>query len=255
MTAGDGNGLERKEEGEDNGDCGIDTPGKQKSGVWRKLVLGKFTVHQSGLALRRRFFLHNWLVNLTGRPYSFKEIDLLQEHQNFWAKIIYNAKGANRSWDWLSMITVCIFTLRETMRSVQKSFDIPAYGENHTIPNITAEVQKLADALADEKIQEYVINRPVAITVTAVRDLLEEGAKYADTRGAFKKFTRETRKAELVPDGEEGGIPDSDSDEEEGSMQEDYEVTNEDLGVDEEEPYADPSALLEIASELIGTAT
>ncbi|KAK7018389.1 hypothetical protein R3P38DRAFT_3360157 [Favolaschia claudopus] len=53
MTAGDGNGLERKEELEDNGDCGIDTPGKQKSGVWRKLVLGKFTVPQSGLALRR----------------------------------------------------------------------------------------------------------------------------------------------------------------------------------------------------------
>ncbi|KAJ7659835.1 hypothetical protein B0H17DRAFT_1145221 [Mycena rosella] len=28
-------------------------------------------------------FLHNWLVNLTGHPYSFKEVDLLQEHQNF----------------------------------------------------------------------------------------------------------------------------------------------------------------------------
>ncbi|KAK6984704.1 hypothetical protein R3P38DRAFT_2806314 [Favolaschia claudopus] len=47
----DGNGLERKEELEDNGDCGIGTPGKQKSVVWRKLVLGKFKVHQCGLAL------------------------------------------------------------------------------------------------------------------------------------------------------------------------------------------------------------
>jgi hypothetical protein len=36
----------------------------------------------------RRFFLHNWLVNLTGRPNGFKEIDLLQEHQNFWAKVV-----------------------------------------------------------------------------------------------------------------------------------------------------------------------
>ncbi|KAJ6614454.1 hypothetical protein B0H10DRAFT_2221337 [Mycena sp. CBHHK59/15] len=82
----------------------------------------------------KRFFLHNWLVNLTGCPYSFKEVDLLQEHQNFWAKIIYNAKGSNKSWDWLSMITVCIFTLRDTMRTVQKSFNIPAYGERHTVP-------------------------------------------------------------------------------------------------------------------------
>ncbi|KAJ7648485.1 hypothetical protein B0H17DRAFT_1215628 [Mycena rosella] len=129
-----------------------------------------------------RFFLHNWLVNLTGRPYGFKEVDLLQEHQNFWAKIIYNAKGVNRSWEWLSMITVCIFTLRETMRTVQKSFQIPAYGENHTVPDMTAEIQKLADALRDEKIQEYVVNRPAndpsdSTATTPVRDLLEEGSK------------------------------------------------------------------------------
>ncbi|KAK7027518.1 hypothetical protein VNI00_015151 [Paramarasmius palmivorus] len=34
----------------------------------------------------RKFFLHNWLVNLTGKPNGFKEVDLLQEHQNFWLK-------------------------------------------------------------------------------------------------------------------------------------------------------------------------
>ncbi|KAJ7667333.1 hypothetical protein B0H17DRAFT_1142822 [Mycena rosella] len=145
--------------------------------------------------MSRRFFLHNWLVNLTGRPYGFKEVDLLQEHQNFWAK------GVNRSWEWLSMITVCIFTLRETMRTVQKSFQIPAYGENHTVPDMTAEIQKLADALRDEKIQEYVVNRPAndpsdSTATTPVRDLLEEGSKYADTWAAFKKFTREMRKAQ-----------------------------------------------------------
>jgi hypothetical protein len=30
-------------------------------------------------------YLNNWLVNLTGKLNAFKEIDLLQEHQNFWA--------------------------------------------------------------------------------------------------------------------------------------------------------------------------
>lgn len=29
----------------------------------------------------------NWLVNLTGRSNAFKEVDLMQEHQNFWAKV------------------------------------------------------------------------------------------------------------------------------------------------------------------------
>jgi hypothetical protein len=32
-------------------------------------------------------FLKNWLANLTGKINGFKEMDLLQEHQNFWAKV------------------------------------------------------------------------------------------------------------------------------------------------------------------------
>ncbi|KAJ7772145.1 hypothetical protein DFH07DRAFT_866360 [Mycena maculata] len=200
---------------------------------------------RSNKTMPKRFFLHNWLVNLTGRPYSFKEVDLLQEHQNFWAKIIYNAKGVNRSWEWLSMITVCIFTL--------------PYGEKHTVPDMTKEIQVLADALCDEKIQEYVPNRPAnnpsdSTATTAVRDLLEEGSKYADTRAAFRKFTRETRRAENmgVLDTEEAA-PDVESEDEEdsGTMEEDYEVMEEDLGLDNEEPYADANGLLSIAMDLI----
>ena len=32
-------------------------------------------------------YMISWLVNTTGRPNAFKEVDLLQEHQNFWAKV------------------------------------------------------------------------------------------------------------------------------------------------------------------------
>ncbi|THU95833.1 hypothetical protein K435DRAFT_797792 [Dendrothele bispora CBS 962.96] len=42
-------------------------------------------------------------------------------------KVIYNAKGVNRSWEWLSMIST--------------SFDIPIYGSKHTIPDMT-EIKK-----------------------------------------------------------------------------------------------------------------
>ncbi|KAJ7166271.1 hypothetical protein C8R46DRAFT_1220015 [Mycena filopes] len=200
----------------------------------------------------KRFFLHNWLVNLTGRPYSFKEVDLLQEHQNFWAKIIYNAKGVNRSWNWLAKITVCIFTLREAMRTVQKTFKIPAYGEHHTIPDMTKEVQCLADALRDENIQQYIANRPSNDSVVPVRDLLEEGAKYADTRTAFKRYTPETRKAENlgVVDGERN--PELEEHEEgSGTMEEEYDATEEDLCLDDEEPYAQAAQLISAATELI----
>ncbi|KAJ6631959.1 hypothetical protein B0H10DRAFT_1901500 [Mycena sp. CBHHK59/15] len=200
--------------------------------IWMVMMRVFYLLTRSG----RRYFLHNWLVNLTGRPYSFKEVDLLQEHQNFWAKIIYNAKGSNRSWSWISMITVCIFTLRDTMRMVQT----------------------LADALKDEKLQEYVLNRPAndatdSTAVTPVRDLLEEGAKYADTRGAFKKFTKEARRAEnlgFVDSPVADSMNDS-GDGEASGMEEDYEVTGDDLGIDDEEPYADAAALLATATEVV----
>ncbi|KAK7029172.1 hypothetical protein R3P38DRAFT_3314713 [Favolaschia claudopus] len=205
----------------------------------------------------KRFFLHNWLVNLTGRPFSFKEIDLLQEHQNFWAKIIYNAKGSNRSWHWLAMISVCIFILRDTMRTVQKAFNITNYGDRHTVPDMSNEIQTLADALEEEKLQQYISTRPGndaadSTSVAPVRDLLEEGAKYADTRGAFKRFTEEKRRAENIGfvDGPiTGRDPDGGEDDESGT-QEDYEVTGEDLEMDSEEPYADADLLLAAASEL-----
>ncbi|KAJ6533361.1 hypothetical protein B0H10DRAFT_1860001, partial [Mycena sp. CBHHK59/15] len=165
--------------------------------------------------LLKRYFLHNWLVNLTGRPYSFKEVDLLQEHQNFWAK-------------------------------------------RHTVPDMSKEVQTLADALKDEKLQEYVLNRPAndatdSTAVTPVRDLLEEGAKYADTRGAFKKFTKEARRAEnlgFVDSPVADSMNDS-GDGEASGMEEDYEVTGDDLGIDDEEPYADAAALLATATEVV----
>jgi hypothetical protein len=35
----------------------------------------------------RNAFLKNWLANLSGKVNGFKEMDLLQEHQNFWAKV------------------------------------------------------------------------------------------------------------------------------------------------------------------------
>ncbi|KAF7360457.1 hypothetical protein MVEN_00776100 [Mycena venus] len=206
----------------------------------------------------KRFFLHNWLVNLTGRPYGFKEVDLLQEHQNFWAKIIYNAKGSNKSWKWLSMITVCIFTLRDTMRTVQKTFKITRYGERHTMPDMTKEVQVIADALRDERLQEYVANRPAndptdSTAVTPVRDLLEEGSKYPDTRGAFKKFTKEEKRAENLGFVDVGIVETMDNGDEgeDVGMDDDYDVTAEDLGVDNEEAYTDADAMMAAATELV----
>ena len=61
-------------------------------------------------------------------------------------QVIYSAKGMNRTWKWFSMITVCIFTLRDAMRTVQAAFKITKYGTKHTVLNMSEEVQIVADA-------------------------------------------------------------------------------------------------------------
>ncbi|KAF9011535.1 hypothetical protein BDZ89DRAFT_1119149 [Hymenopellis radicata] len=201
----------------------------------------------------KAYFLHNWLVNLTGRPGRFKEVDLLQEHQNFWAKIIYNAKGVNRSWDWLAMITVCIFSLRDAMRTVEKAYKIPSYGESHTVPSMTKEVELLATALATERIQEYTQNRLQNDNVNESRDLIYEGSKYANTRTAFQKFTPETRHAQNLgvvgPTGLAAEERDIESEDEE---EDEYEVDEEDLAMDEDEAaaYEHAEELMAIVNEM-----
>ncbi|KAE9390679.1 hypothetical protein BT96DRAFT_1063542 [Gymnopus androsaceus JB14] len=189
----------------------------------------------------RKFFLHNWLVNLTGKPNSFKEIDLLQEHQNFWAKVIYNAKGSNRSWDWLSMITVCIQELRNAMQTVQKNFEISSFGTQHTIPDMTKEVEHLVQALKDNQIQSYVENRETNQYIDSRCDLLEDGSKYPDTRGAYRAFRKDSRIIENLGQVEAtvGDSADAREQSEEAAERDNYEVTVEDLAIDDEEPYGD----------------
>ncbi|KAJ7831764.1 hypothetical protein B0H14DRAFT_3713137 [Mycena olivaceomarginata] len=61
----------------------------------------------------RNIVLQNWLANPQGKLNSFVEIDLVQEHLNFWIKKIYKADGDGHSWDWLALISPCVDILRQ----------------------------------------------------------------------------------------------------------------------------------------------
>ncbi|KAF9556358.1 hypothetical protein CPC08DRAFT_778467, partial [Agrocybe pediades] len=59
----------------------------------------------------RSIILNNWLLNPTGNPNSWVEVDLVQEHLNYWIKTFYRAHGSNASWDWLKVISPCVDAL------------------------------------------------------------------------------------------------------------------------------------------------
>ncbi|KAJ7775887.1 hypothetical protein B0H14DRAFT_3588093 [Mycena olivaceomarginata] len=196
----------------------------------------------------RDAYLNNWLVNLTGIINSFKEIDLLQEHQNFWAKVIYNARGSNRSWDWLSMITVVIFNLRDVMRNVQSQLKIPHHGISHT------NIAKLQGWLESNKLQTYVKERPGKDSILRVRDLMVAGAAYVNTPGAFKNFRRETRKVSYKNTSPQAAESESEAEEEapETTERQLDAVEDDDLMHDDEEFAHMADQLLDMAQEVAG---
>ncbi|KAJ6548938.1 hypothetical protein B0H19DRAFT_1265721 [Mycena capillaripes] len=68
----------------------------------------------------RNIVLNKWLVNPTGNPFSWVEVDLMQEHMNFWIKTIYQAHGSSASWEWLEMVSPCISVLRRLSTRITK---------------------------------------------------------------------------------------------------------------------------------------
>lgn len=86
------------------------------------------------------------------------------------------------------MITVCIFTLRDAMRTVQKSFNIPDYGTRHTKPDTTEEIQTLAELLRQHDLQRHIPNRPGNQFISPIDDLIHRGTEYAHTPKAYQAF-------------------------------------------------------------------
>lgn len=93
------------------------------------------------------------------------------------------------------MVTVCIFQLRDIMRTVHLEFKIPKYGTKHADPSASTEISDLAKELQANKIQEYDPNRTSKASKTSVRDLIHRGTMYADTPKAFRQFGADPRRA------------------------------------------------------------
>ncbi|QRV80148.1 hypothetical protein RhiJN_08163 [Ceratobasidium sp. AG-Ba] len=117
--------------------------------------------------------LSNMLVNMTGNQNGWKETDLLQEHMNYWIKIIYKARGSNASWKWLSEISPCITVLRELATQVNTTL-APRNSNHHTTPNLQADLEALTKSLEESKVHEYNPARRLAKTLRA-RDVLAAG--------------------------------------------------------------------------------
>ncbi|KAL1699001.1 hypothetical protein EV121DRAFT_217137 [Schizophyllum commune] len=102
----------------------------------------------------RDILLQNWLVNTTGRPNAFLEVDRLQEHLNYWIKAYFQAHGSNTSWNWLGIVAPCVKILRSLSNEVNSTLG-SRQGKRHATPDRTKDIDELMASLARHKVYEY----------------------------------------------------------------------------------------------------
>ncbi|KAF9536202.1 hypothetical protein CPC08DRAFT_775592 [Agrocybe pediades] len=117
----------------------------------------------------------------TGKPNSWVEVDLVQEHLNFWIKSFYKAHGSNASWEWLKLISPCT---RHAEPQLQKDIEsLMKYLSEHNVYKI----QKGGTLDDDEPPVKDVITAGFHSLTTGVKNPLSE---YND---AFARLQRRRR--------------------------------------------------------------
>ncbi|KII93222.1 hypothetical protein PLICRDRAFT_100248 [Plicaturopsis crispa FD-325 SS-3] len=99
----------------------------------------------------RDIVFNNWLLNPTGRPNAWVEVDLMQEHMNYWIKNFYQAHGSSASWEWLGMIGPCVSILRYLVTSMNMAFG-SYQGNRHATLNLTHDIPELMRSLANHEV-------------------------------------------------------------------------------------------------------
>ncbi|PPQ87507.1 hypothetical protein CVT24_010731, partial [Panaeolus cyanescens] len=157
--------------------------------------------------------LNNWLLNPSGKPNSFVEVDLVQEHMNYWIKYFYKAHGANSSWEWLATISPCVDALRHLATTMKRVLGTDI-GSRHAPPDLSRDIRVLMESLKEHKVYEVEMGRKVDDDDIPVVDVIAEGMCSLLTSSALSDFNKafvsmqERRRMRPVCGGDKTG-PDS----------------------------------------------
>ncbi|KAH9897009.1 hypothetical protein C8Q73DRAFT_642360 [Cubamyces lactineus] len=153
----------------------------------------------------RDIVIKNWLVNPSGKPNSWVPVDLLQEHMNFWVKVIFKAQGSNASWDWLGMISPCIGVLRKLALEVNGALGVRLGSKHHT-PNVERDLMAICNSLQEHNVfgieRGRVIN-PIDVMNGLVPNVINIGLNQLagpldEYNDVFRKLQRRRRMTPLI---------------------------------------------------------
>ncbi|KAF8867617.1 hypothetical protein BD779DRAFT_1402297, partial [Infundibulicybe gibba] len=123
----------------------------------------------------RNIVLNNWLLNPTGHPNSFVEMDLLQEHLNFWIKEFYISHGSNASWEWLdSLVGPIVNALRHLANGLHESLGADQ-GTRHSPPDLKNDIHTLVKSLDEHNVYRVQKGRHLDSDDLPVKDIISIG--------------------------------------------------------------------------------
>ncbi|KAG2044371.1 hypothetical protein BDR03DRAFT_849365 [Suillus americanus] len=117
----------------------------------------------------------NALINLTGLEGHCMPIDLNIEHHIKFLKLFFSAKGVYSTWDRLGDISATIALLQNIKKQVGRALGITYHGLNHTTPNTSSSVWKVANKLNELELHVFNPDRKENDSIKPIVDVLTEG--------------------------------------------------------------------------------
>ncbi|KAG6854111.1 hypothetical protein C0991_010275 [Blastosporella zonata] len=126
------------------------------------------------LVLKKKVIMQSWLLNPTGKANRFVEIDLVQEHLNFWIKKIYKADSDAHSWDWLALISPAVDVLRQLATKIHGELGL-RQGLRHTVLDLEKDMDILMKSLDEHEVYVVKPSRVLDPQDSPVPDVLSVG--------------------------------------------------------------------------------
>ena len=138
----------------------------------------------------REALLDNWLVNPSGEPHRWHELDLLQEHLNFWIKVFFNSWNSDFGSSFLQkVVSLNIPGFSQFRMHLEDAMGMSPVSGYHFKPNIKNDIIALASR---HNIDDIFTFHPGRIQSFQAKDTFAIGIEKLGQTSLIKDFLAHT---------------------------------------------------------------
>jgi len=133
---------------------------------------------------QREAILNNWLVNLSGQAGRWHELDLLQEHLNFWIKVFFNSRNSAFDTPFLQNVALNIPGFSHLRTVLENVIGISASTGYHHKPSKVGDILALA---ARYELDDIFTFHPGRTQPFKAKDVFQIGMEKLRSGGQIRK--------------------------------------------------------------------